>query len=338
LKRPLKPGDEVITIAAGFPTTVNPIIQLGMIPVFVDVDIRTYNVNVEQLAHMIGPKTRAIMLAHTLGNPFNIKNILQIVYGNSLYLIEDCCDALGSVYDCNHPVGHWSDISTYSFYPAHHITMGEGGCVCTNDALYNKIIRSFRDWGRDCFCNSGINNSCNSRYSHSDSELPNGYDHKYIYSHIGYNLKATEMQAAIGLEQLKKLPEFIKRRKENFNLWQEGFQAFRRFFILPEATENTDPAWFAYPITIKDSRAFTRNMLTIYLENHGIETRNLFGGNLLRQPMYKDVVYSQPENGLPNTDKVMNDTFFLGTYPGLTKEQINYIIVTIQEFITSRGY
>jgi CDP-4-dehydro-6-deoxyglucose reductase, E1 len=335
-ERRLKPGDEVISVAAGFPTTVNPIIQNGMVPVFVDVDIGTYNVNPDELRKAIGPKTRAIFLAHTLGNPYNLDVVMEQVKKHELWFVEDCCDALGSTYR-GRKVGTFGHIATCSFYPAHHITMGEGGCVFTNDETLARAARAIRDWGRDCYCSGGESNTCGKRFSGQFGTLPKGYDHKYVYSHIGYNLKVTDMQAAIGVEQMKKLPHFIARRKENFMLWTEGFKKFERYFILPRATEGSDPSWFAYPVTVKPEVGFTRTELTDYMNNHKVETRNLFGGNLLRQPAYIGIQHRVAPGGLKNTDTIMNDTFFLGAYPGLTKEQIEYALKTIGEFLAVKG-
>jgi CDP-4-dehydro-6-deoxyglucose reductase, E1 len=331
----LKSGDEVISVAAGFPTTLNPVIQNGLIPVFVDIDVGTYNVDVVQLERAIGPKTKAIFLAHTLGNPYDLDAIVRIVKERNLWFIEDCCDALGTTYR-GKMVGSFGHIATCSFYPAHHITMGEGGCVFTNDEILARATRSIRDWGRDCYCSGGENNTCGKRFSAQYGTLPKGYDHKYVYSHIGYNLKVTDMQAAIGVEQLKKLPRFIMRRKENFKLWTEGFSGLSDSFILPQATEGSDPSWFAFPVTVKEGAPFTRTELTDYLSAHHVETRNLFGGNLLRQPAYQGIAHRVAPGGLDRTDRIMNDTFFLGTYPGLTKEQIEYTLAMIGEFIDSK--
>lgn len=333
--RALKRGDEVISVAAGFPTTVNPIIQNGMIPVFVDVDIGTYNIDPEALRRAIGPKTKAIFLAHTLGNPYDLDVVMELVDKHGLWFIEDCCDALGSRYK-GKPVGSFGHIATCSFYPAHHITMGEGGCVFTNDDTLARAARSIRDWGRDCYCAGGENNTCGKRFSAQYGSLPRGYDHKYVYSHIGYNLKVTDMQAAIGVEQIKKLPLFIERRKENFRLWTEGFSKLPEIFILPRSIEGADPSWFAFPVTVKPSAGFTRTELTDYLNKHLVETRNLFGGNLLRQPAYSAIDFRVAPGGLERTDRIMNETFFLGVFPGLTKEQIQYTIDTIRAFIDSR--
>ncbi|WP_020614546.1 lipopolysaccharide biosynthesis protein RfbH [Sediminispirochaeta bajacaliforniensis] len=327
----LHSGDEVISVAAGFPTTLNPIIQHGMVPVFVDVEVGTYNINPEKLKKAIGPKTKAIFLAHTLGNPYNLDVVMELVRKYDLWLIEDCCDALGSTYN-GKMVGTFGHIATCSFYPAHHITMGEGGAVLTDDDLLARAIRSIRDWGRDCYCAGGENNTCGKRFSGQYGTLPKGYDHKYVYSHIGYNLKVTDMQAAIGVEQLKKLDDFIKRRKENFSLWMKGFRQWEDIFVLPYAIDGADPAWFAFPVTVKEGGGFSRTELTNFLAQHRIETRNLFGGNLLRQPAYLNI-QKRMAGSLEETDRIMNNTFFLGTYPGLTEEKIAYSFKVIQNFL-----
>jgi CDP-6-deoxy-D-xylo-4-hexulose-3-dehydrase len=332
----LKAGDEVIAVAAGFPTTLNPIIQNGMIPVFVDVEIGTYNVDVVELEKAIGPKTKAIFLAHTLGNPYDLDAIMRLVEKHDLWLVEDCCDALGSIYK-GRMVGSFGHIATASFYPAHHITMGEGGCVFTNDELLARAARSLRDWGRDCYCGGGESNTCGKRFTGQYGSLPKGYDHKYVYSHIGYNLKVTDMQAAIGVEQLKKLPFFIEARKANFKAWTKGFERFGAKFILPSATEGSDPSWFAFPVTVAEAAGFSRTELTDFLSNQAVETRNLFGGNLLRQPAYKDISHRVGLGGLGRTDRIMNNTFFLGTYPGLSAEQIDYAIAMIAAFLNKKG-
>jgi len=339
--RRLKPGDEVITVAAGFPTTVNPIILNNLIPVFVDVDIPTYNVQIDQIEEAVSPKTKAIFIAHTLGNPFDLNEVLKIVHKYDLFLIEDCCDALGSKYSragdgrpLDSLVGSFGHIATCSFYPAHHITLGEGGAVLTSDETLARIIRSLKDWGRDCYCGPGENNTCGRRFSGQYGNLPSGYDHKYVYSHIGYNLKATDIQAAIGVEQLKKLDSFCTARRRNFQLWTEGFRKYEQYFLLPQATAGADPAWFAFPITVRGGAGFSRTELTNHLNTHLIETRNLFGGNLLRQPAYLNIAHRQIGE-LPNTDRIMNDTFFLGTYPGLAKEQIEYTLGIIDQFISN---
>lgn len=329
----LKPGDEVITIAAGFPTTLNPIIQNNLIPVFVDVDIPTYNINVNELERAITPRTRAIMIAHTLGNPFNLEKVMEIKRKYNLWLIEDCCDALGSIYD-GKMVGTFGDVATCSFYPAHHITMGEGGIVFTNNDRIARAVVSIRDWGRDCYCKVGVSNTCGKRFSGKYGDLPYGYDHKYVYSHIGYNLKITDMQAAIGVAQIEKLPRFIKIRRENFSKWYKIFKKYEKYFILPQATEKSDPSWFGFPLSVKPESIFTRNELTNYLSKNKIETRNLFAGNLIRQPAYLNIekrVYGD----LKNTDFIMNSTFFIGTYPGITESMMEYVDRKISEFIKS---
>lgn len=332
----LKPGDEVISVAAGFPTTVNPVIQNGMVPVFVDVDIGTYNIDVLELERAIGPKTKAIFLAHTLGNPYNLDTVKRLVDERGLWLVEDCCDALGSTYK-GRMVGSFGHVATCSFYPAHHITMGEGGCVFTNDEVLARVIRSLRDWGRDCYCAGGESNTCGKRFTGQYGTLPKGYDHKYVYSHIGYNLKVTDMQAAIGVEQMKKLPGFIQNRKENFNHWTEAFHQYKRYFILPRATEESDPSWFAYPVTVREDAGFTRTELTDWLNNKMIETRNLFAGNILRQPAYQGIPHRVAPGGLGRTDFIMEHTFFLGTYPGLDADKIAYTMSVIEEFLVIKG-
>jgi len=339
--RRLQPGDEVITVAAGFPTTVNPIILNNLIPVFIDVEIPTYNIQVDQIEKALSPKTKAIFIAHTLGNPFNLKEVLGIAQKHGLFLIEDCCDALGSKYRrlkdgelSDSFVGSFGHIATFSFYPAHHITLGEGGAVVTSDKILARIIRSLKDWGRDCYCSPGENNTCGRRFSGQYGSLPHGYDHKYVYSHVGYNLKATDIQAAIGVEQLKKLDSFCAARRRNFQLLMEGFSKYEHYFLLPQATAGSDPAWFAFPVTVRGDAGFSRTELTNHLNTHLVETRNLFGGNLLRQPAYLNIAHRQI-GALPNTDCIMNDTFFLGTYPGLGKEQIDYTMGIIDQFITN---
>lgn len=333
--RKLHRGDEVITVAAGFPTTLNPIIQNGFIPVFVDVDIPGYNIKTNDLLKALSPKTRAIFVAHSLGNPFDLDNVASIAQKYNLYLIEDNCDALGSLYK-GRLTGSFGHLATCSFYPAHHITMGEGGAVLTSDDRLARIVRSLKDWGKDCFCGPGQNNLCSKRFSGSYGDLPFGYDHKYVYSHVGYNLKATEFQAAIGIEQLNKLELFCDKRRENFHLWADCFKSFEKYFILPEATLHSDPAWFAYPLTLRSREVnFSRNDLTAFLNEHLVETRNLFGGNLLKQPAYQNIAHRRI-GGLPNTERIMNDTFFLGTYPGIGKEQINYTMDVVAKFISSR--
>lgn len=332
--RCLKPGDEVITVAAGFPTTVNPIVQNNLIPVFVDVELGTYNISAENLEEAITARTKAIMLAHTLGNPFDLGKIMQLVKKYDLFLIEDCCDAVGSTYD-NKMVGSFGDLATTSFYPAHHITMGEGGAVLTDNPEYERLVRSFRDWGRDCYCEPGAFNTCGRRFEQQHGDLPYGYDHKYVYSHIGYNLKLTDLQAAVGVAQFKKLPAFIEKRKHNFQRLKEGLKKYSELLILPEATPSSDPSWFAFPITVKEEAPFTRNDIVGYLESNKIMTRMLFGGNLTRQPAYKDVKY-RIFGELTNTDIVLNRNFFIGVYPGITDEMIDYILDVFDNFIRER--
>ena len=326
----LKHGDEVITVAAGFPTTVNPIIQNGLIPVFVDVEIGTYNIKVEELEKALSEKTKAIMIAHTLGNPFDLDGVVDFCKKHDLFLIEDCCDAVGSRYN-GEMVGTFGDLSTTSFYPAHHMTMGEGGAVLTNNPIYYRLAVSFRDWGRDCYCDPGSDNTCGKRFKMQFGSLPYGYDHKYVYGHIGYNLKVTDMQAAVGMAQLKKLPDFVEKRKENFNkLWQ-GLSIFQDYLILPVATKNSDPSWFGFPITVKENDKFTKNEIVEYLENNKIMTRQLFAGNMTRQPAYQDIECRIIGN-LENTDYIMNNTFFIGVYPGINDMKIDYIVGVFKKF------
>lgn len=320
----LIPGDEVITVAAGFPTTVNPIIQNGMIPVFVDVELGTYNIKVDQLELALSEKTRAIMIAHTLGNPFDLDSVMSFAEKHNLFVIEDCCDAVGSTYN-GKMVGSFGHAATTSFYPAHHMTMGEGGAVLVNNNLYERIVRSFRDWGRDCYCEPGSNDTCGNRFNMQFGTLPKGYDHKYIYSHIGYNLKITDMQAAVGVEQLVKLPDFIKKRKENFRILMKGLEDLQEYLILPHATEKSDPSWFAFPITVILSEEFNKHELVRYLEDKKIMTRHLFAGNIIRHPAFEQVKY-RVIGDLKNTDYIMNNTFFIGVYPGLDEGKMNYII------------
>ncbi len=327
----LKTGDEVISVAAGFPSTVTPVIQYGLTPVFVDLEIPTYNIDIKMLRKAITSKTKCIFLAHTLGNPFDIDDVMQIVKEHDLWFIEDNCDAFGSVYK-GRKTGIFGHISTISFYPAHHITTGEGGAICTNDQQLATIIRSFRDWGRDCYCSGGENNTCGKRFSQKFGDLPLGFDHKYVYSEIGYNLKMTDIQAAIGSAQMDKLPEFCDKRKANFKGWYRIFSKHPEYFILPEATEGSDPAWFAFIITLKGGTSFTRDELTRYLNDNLIETRNLFAGNITKQPGYMHHNFRIADH-LNNTDYIMNNTFFLGTYPGLTKEMFNYSEEILDDFI-----
>jgi len=329
----LQPGDEIITVAAGFPSTVAPIIQNNLIPVFIDVDIPTYNANVDALEKAVSSKTKAIFLAHTLGNPFNIEAVKEIADKNGLWLIEDNCDALGTKYK-NQYTGAFGHIATLSFYPAHHITTGEGGAVVTQDESLAKIIRSFRDWGRDCYCTGGENNTCGKRFSQQFGTLPYGYDHKYVYSEIGYNLKMTEMQAAIGSAQMDKLSSFCEKRRENFKIWSKIFRKYPRYFVIPQATEGSDPAWFSFIVTIKNDCPFTREELTRYLNENLIETRNLFAGNMTKQPGFINRHWRIADN-LTKTDYIMKNTFFLGTYPGLTKEMFDYAEGVLDSFIQS---
>ncbi|MFN8551556.1 MAG: lipopolysaccharide biosynthesis protein RfbH [Candidatus Obscuribacterales bacterium] len=329
--RQLKPGDEVVTVAAGFPTTVNPILQNNLVPVFVDIELATYDPTPERLHAAISPKTKAIMIAHTLGNPFNIAAVKELAKEHGLWLIEDNCDALGSKYD-GKMTGTFGDLATVSFYPAHHITMGEGGCVLTNSGPIKTLVESFRDWGRDCWCAPGVSDTCGKRFQWQLGDLPFGYDHKYIYSHIGYNLKLTDMQAAVGVSQLKKLPAFIAARKKNWKFLSDKLQPYRDYFILPEATENSDPSWFGFLITLTEKAPFTRTDLVRYLESKRIGTRQLFAGNLTRQPAYKNVPH-RIVGDLTNTDIVMTNSFWVGVYPGLDEPMLQYIVDSIAEFV-----
>jgi CDP-6-deoxy-D-xylo-4-hexulose-3-dehydrase len=322
--RRLRPGDEVITVAAGFPTTVNPILQSQLTPVFVDVTIPTYNVDVSQLAAAVSERTRAIILAHTLGNPFDVDEVTSFAKKHNLWLIEDCCDAVGATYK-GQKVGTFGDLATVSFYPAHHITMGEGGCVLTNHPHLKTLVESFRDWGRDCWCDPGKDNTCGKRFGWQLGTLPSGYDHKYIYSHIGYNLKATDMQAAIGVAQLAKLPRFIEQRRKNFEMLHAGLKSCEDWLILPEATAGSEPSWFGFPITLRDEAPYNRNELVRHLEDARIGTRLLFAGNLTRQPAYAHAAFRIVGN-LQNSDIVMDRTFWLGVYPGLTAEMIQSVL------------
>jgi len=330
-ERRLKPGDEVITTACGFPTTLNPIIQNNLAPVFIDIDLGTYNIQAEKIEKAISKKTKAIFIAHTLGNLANLDKILKIIKKYHLWFIEDNCDALGSKYKRRY-TGTFGDISTYSFYPAHHITMGEGGAVLTDDFNLKKIITSFRDWGRDCYCEPGHDNTCGKRFGWQMGKLPFGYDHKYIYSHIGYNLKITDLQAAIGVAQLKKLPSFIKLRKRNFDSLYKFFQKYEKYFLLPKTEKNSEPCWFGFPILVKPNAPFTRNEIVNYLEENKIATRMLFGGNLTKQPAYQNIEY-RTLGVLKNTDLVMNNLFWIGVYPGITKEKLNYVLEVFTEFL-----
>jgi CDP-6-deoxy-D-xylo-4-hexulose-3-dehydrase len=329
----LKHGDEVITVAAGFPTTVNPIIQNGLIPVFVDIELGTYNVKVSELEKALSNKTKAVMLAHTLGNPFNLGEVQEFCKKHNLFLVEDCCDAVGSKYD-GKMVGTFGDLATVSFYPAHHMTMGEGGAVLTSNAILQKIALSFRDWGRDCYCAGGSDNTCGRRFSMQFGSLPYGYDHKYVYSHIGYNLKVTDMQAAIGVAQLKKLPSFVQARKDNFEKLYNGLKKHENYLLLPEATKNSDPSWFGFMLCVKENDKFKRLELAQYLEDNKILTRQLFAGNLIKHPAYENVEYRMVGD-LKNTDYVMNNGIFIGVYPGLTESKINYILSIFDNFFSN---
>jgi CDP-4-dehydro-6-deoxyglucose reductase, E1 len=333
-ERRIKPGDEVITVAAGFPTTVNPIIQNRAVPVFVDVKLGTYNVDVEALEQALSPKTKALIFAHTLGNPFDLRTVSEFARKHGLWLIEDCCDALGSTFEGRN-VGTFGDIATFSFYPAHHITMGEGGCVATDQPALTKLIESFRDWGRDCWCAPGKDNTCGKRFEWQLGDLPCGYDHKYTYSHIGYNLKVTDMQAAVGVSQLKKLDSFIAARKNNFATLRKGLEDLQHVLLLPEATEGSDPSWFGFPIAVKPESGVTRDRVTLHLNSCKIGTRLLFGGNLVRQPAYKGVEY-RVIGDLRNADYVMNNVFWIAVYPGLTEPMLKYLIASLQEAVSKK--
>ena len=330
IDRQLKPGDEVITVAAGFPTTVAPIVQNRLVPVFCDIELGTYNVLPENIEKAVSPRTKAIFMAHTLGNPFDLEAIIGIAKKNNLWIIEDNCDALGSRFN-NIFTGTYGDLATVSFYPAHHMTMGEGGSVVTSNEDLARIARSFRDWGRDCYCASGEDNTCGIRFTQQFGQLPPGYDHKFVYSHIGYNLKVTDMQAAIGRSQLKKLPGFTAIRKENFALLYEGLKKYEDKFILPVATPNSDPSWFGFLLSLRKNQPFNRTQLVQYLNHNKIHTRNLFGGNLLRQPAFMSIDHRVVGN-LENTDFIMNNSFFIGVYPGIGKVEINYMLEIFDNF------
>jgi CDP-6-deoxy-D-xylo-4-hexulose-3-dehydrase len=331
--RQLKPGDEVITVAAGFPTTVNPIFQNRLVPVFIDVALPTYEIDVTKLEDARSDRTRAVMIAHTLGNVFNLEAVSAFCKKHNLWLIEDCCDALGSTYK-GQSVGTFGDIATVSFYPAHHITMGEGGAVLTDKPALQVLIDSFRDWGRDCWCEPGVDNTCGKRFDWQLGSLPCGYDHKYTYSHVGYNLKATDMQAALGVSQIEKLPHFIARRKENFAYLKAALKPLENVLMLPEATEHSDPSWFGFPIGVREDAPFRRDQLTHALEAKKIGTRLVFAGNLLRQPAYEGLEY-RVVGEMKNTDYVMNNAFWVGVFPGLTKEMLDFIAQTMTEFVAS---
>ncbi len=328
--RRLLPGDEVITVAAGFPTTVNPIVQNRCVPVFIDITVPTYQADTTQLEAALSDRTRAIMIAHTLGNPYDLDQVAKFAKQHKLWLIEDSCDALGATFQ-GKKVGTFGDLATVSFYPAHHITMGEGGAVLTNSPLLKTIVESFRDWGRDCWCEPGKENTCGKRFDWQLGELPCGYDHKYTYSHIGYNLKMTDMQAAIGLSQLQKLPGFIEARRRNFQYLYQGLKPLENLLMLPESTPDAEPSWFGFPIAVREDAPFERNAMIRELESKHIATRLLFGGNLTRQPAYKEVEY-RVIGDLKNTDFVMRNVFWIGLYPGLTDEMLDYVIDTISHF------
>ena len=338
-ERQIKRGDEVITVACGFPTTVTPILQYGAVPVFVDVTVPQYNIDVTKLEMALSEKTKAVMIAHTLGNPFDLKEVKDFCDKNNLWLIEDNCDALGTEYTIDGITkftGTWGDIGTSSFYPPHHMTMGEGGCVYTNNAKLNRLILSFRDWGRDCICPSGKDNYCGHRYDGQFGELPKGYDHKYVYSHLGYNLKVTDMQAAIGCEQLKKFPTFIERRRHNWERLYKALQEIQDKIILPVPAENSRPSWFGFLISVKPERGIKRNNVTKYIEEHNIQTRLLFSGNLIKHPCFdqiRDTDAYRVVDSLENTEFIMNNTFWVGVYPGMTDKMIDYMAQVIKEAV-----
>lgn len=335
--RQIKRGDEVITVAAGFPTTVAPIVQYGAVPVFVDVELKYANIDVSQLELALSQKTKAVMIAHTLGNPFNLKVVKDFCDKHNLWLIEDNCDALGSTYE-GKPTGTWGDIGTSSFYPPHHMTMGEGGATYTNNPLLKKIMLSMRDWGRDCWCESGIDNTCGCRFSQSFGTLPKGYDHKYVYSHFGFNLKVSDMQAAVGCAQLEKFPTFVEKRKENQKKLYDGLKDLEELYLV-ETQPNSDPSWFGFMMTLKDGVNFTRNELVEYLEANKIQTRNLFAGNMLRHPMFDHMILNQDYRvigDLKVTDKIMNDSFWIGVYPNMGDKAIDFMIKKIKFFLKNK--
>jgi CDP-6-deoxy-D-xylo-4-hexulose-3-dehydrase len=330
----LQPGDEVITVASGFPTTVNPIFQNRLVPVFLDIELETYNVDIRCLEEGLSPRSRAVILAHTLGNPFNLEAVTEFARRHDLWLLEDNCDALGSTYQ-GRLTGTFGDLATLSFYPAHHITMGEGGGVVTNQPQLKKLVESFRDWGRDCWCDPGRDDTCGRRFQWQLGDLPYGYDHKYIYSHLGYNLKLTDMQAAVGVAQLQKLPRFIEKRKQNWRILYEGLTPFEEFLLLPRPTAGSEPSWFGFLLTIREDAPCSRHELVTYLEERKIATRLLFGGNLIRQPAYKGLPY-RVAGSLANSDLVMNNSFWIGVYPGLNSTHLDYVLSVFSDFFKER--
>jgi CDP-4-dehydro-6-deoxyglucose reductase, E1 len=332
--RALVRGDEVVTAAAAFPTTVNPIVQNGLVPVFVDVELGTYNPSADAIAAAIGPRTRALMFAHTLGNPFDLDRVVDLAQEHDLALIEDNCDALGSTYR-GRRTGSFGDLATISFYPAHHITTGEGGCVLTNRPGLRRLVESFRDWGRDCWCEPGAENTCGKRFDWQLGALPHGYDHKYTYSHVGYNLKMTDLQAAVGVAQLRKLPRFVEARKRNWQRLHRGLAELADVFVLPEATPNSDPSWFGFALTVRDDAPFSRAEIVRHLEQCGIGTRQLFGGNLTRQPAYANIT-QRVAGALMNTDAVMARSFWIGVYPGISGDMIDYVLERVMAFVRGR--